>query len=276
MSTVSDETLSAFLDGELPDAERARVAAALGSDAALAARFAQLQQADAALKQAWPADAAGLPAGITAAIDRLAAAQQARTAAASQGKVVSLDARRAQAAAGAGTQHGAPGSPRAQWQRWSLAASILAVVGAGIVFLSQQQPAGAQFALAPASGTTLASGHPLAATLSETASGAAREWPGPVTRGGTVYPVLSFRDGTGALCREFEVADGRAVSMGVACRRSGSWKIEAIAPAAGRSATAEGYVPASGDVPAAVGAAIDRLMQGDALDAAAEAAALAE
>jgi hypothetical protein len=277
MNTVSDETLTAFLDGELPQDERARVAAALGSDAALAARFAQLQRADATLKQAWPADAAALPAGITAAIDRLATAHEARTAAAAQGKVVSLDARRAQAAAtAADAPRTAPGSPRAQWQRWSLAASILAVVGAGIVFLSQQQPAGAQFALAPASGTTLASSHPLATTLGETASGTAREWPGPVTRGGTVYPVLSFRDGAGALCREFEVADGRAVSMGVACRRSGSWKIEAIAPATGRSAAAEGYVPASGDVPAAVGAAIDRLMQGEPLDAAAEAAALAE
>lgn len=226
MNTVSDEILTAFLDGELPQDERARVAAALGSDAALAARFAQLQQA--------------------------------------------------RAAATAAASRAAPGSPRAQWQRWSLAASILAVVGAGIVFLSQQQPAGAQFALAPASGTTLARGHPLAATLSETASGTAREWPGPVTRGGTVYPVLSFRDGTGSLCRKFAVADGRAVSIGVACRRSGSWKIEAIAPAAGRSTAAEGNVPASGDMPAAVVAAIDRLMQGDALDASAEAAALAE
>jgi anti-sigma factor RsiW len=276
MSTVSDETLTAFLDGELPEAERARVAAALGSDPALAARFGQLQQADAALKQAWPADTAALPAGITAAIDRLAAAQQARAAAAEPGKVVSLEARRAQAAAAADAPRVAPGSPRAQWQRWSLAASILAVVGVGIVFLSQQPPAGAQFALAPASGTTLAKSHPLTTTLDETASGTAREWPGPVTRGGTVYPVLSFRDGDGALCREFEVADGRAVSMGVACRRSGSWKIEAIAPAAGRSAAAEGYVPASGEVPAAVGAAIDRLMQGEPLDAAAEAVALAE
>jgi anti-sigma factor RsiW len=276
MNTVSDEQLTAFLDGELPEAQRAQVAAALGSDPALAARFAQLQQADAALKQAWPRPTSTLTDGITAAIDRLATAQQARTAAAEPVKVVSLEARRAQAAAAADAARVAPGSPRAQWQRWSLAASILAVVGAGIVFLSQQQPAGAQFALAPASGTTLAKSHPLTTTLDETASGTAREWPGPVTRGGTVYPVLSFRDGDGALCREFEVADGRAVSMGVACRRSGSWKIEAIAPAAGRSAAAEGYVPASGEVPAAVGAAIDRLMQGEPLDAAAEAVALAE
>jgi len=279
MSTFTDETLNSFLDGELPEAERARVAAALGSDAALAARFAQLQQADAALKQAWPAEAAALPAGITSAIDRLAAAQQARAAAASQGKVVSLDARRAQAAAQAEStprDQAAPGSPRAQWQRWSLAASILAIVGVGIVLLSQQPPAGAQFALAPASGSTLAQGHPLATTLSETASGTAREWPGPATRGGTVYPVLSFRDGTGALCREFEVADGRAVSVGVACRRNGTWQIEAIATASGRSAASEGYVPASGDVPAAVAATLDRLMQGEALDATTEAAALAE
>jgi negative regulator of sigma E activity len=270
MSTISDETLSAFLDGELPEAERARVAAALANDAALAARFAQLERAEAALKGAWPVREAALPAGITTAMDQLVAAQAARSAAASQGKVVSLDARRAQSAA-----QPAPGSPRAQWQRWSLAASILAVVGAGLVFLGQQQPGSAQFAFTPAAGATLQASHPLAATLSETASGTTRDWPGAATRGGTVYPVLSFRDGAGALCREFEVADGKAVSVGVACRRDAGWNVEAIATVPGRSAASEGYVPASGDVPAAVADAIDRLMQGEALDAAAEAAALA-
>lgn len=271
MSTISDETLSAFLDGELPQTERAQVAAALANDATLAARLAELERADAALKHAWPAREATLPAGITTAMEQLVAAQTARSAAASQGKVVSLDARRAQGAA-----QPAPGSPRAQWQRWSLAASILAVIGVGLVFLSQQPPAGAQFALTPAAGATLPVGHPLATTLSETASGTTRDWPGPATRGGTVYPVLSFRDGTGALCREFEVADGRAVSVGVACRRAAGWNVEAVATASGRSAAAEGYVPASGDVPAAITDAIDRLMEGEALDAAAEAAALAE
>jgi hypothetical protein len=246
MSTISDETLSAFLDGELPESERARVAAALSNDAALAARFAQLERAEAALKNAWPVRDTALPAGITTAIDQLAAAQAA------------------------------PGSPRAQWQRWSLAASILAVVGAGLVFLSQQQPGSTQFAFTPAAGATLPASHPLATTLSETASGTTRDWPGAATRGGTVYPVLSFRDGAGALCREFEVADGKAVSVGVACRRDAGWNVEAIATVPGRSAASEGYVPAPGDEPAAVAEAIDRLMQGEALDAAAEAAALAE
>ena len=165
---------------------------------------------------------------------------------------------------------------RAQWQRWSLAASILAVVGAGLVFLSQQQPGSTQFAFTPAAGATLPASHPLATTLSETASGTTRDWPGAATRGGTVYPVLSFRDGAGALCREFEVADGKAVSVGVACRRDAGWNVEAIATVPGRSAASEGYVPAPGDEPAAVAEAIDRLMQGEALDAAAEAAALAE
>jgi hypothetical protein len=272
MSTISDETLGAFLDGELPEAERARVAAALGSDPALAARFAQLQRTDDALKQAWPASTTPLPAGIAAALDRLAAAQQARTAAPAA-DVVSLDAHRTGVAA---TNAGRPAAHvlRTSPWRWSLAASILVAVGAGLLLFGQR-PAESRFALAPPGGATLASRHPLAITLSETPSGTVRRWPGEGMQGGSVYPVLSFRDRAGALCREFEVADRRTVQFGVACRRDDGWQIEVIAPAPGLSAAADGYVPAAGDVPAVVNAAIARLIRDEPLDAKAEAAALA-
>lgn len=266
MSTISDDTLSAFLDGELPDAERDRVAAALESDAVTAARLAQLQRIDAALKQAWPSGSTTLPAGIATALDRLAAAYEAQTKAAAPGNIVSLDARRASSARR---------SSRTPWRRWSLAASIIAIFGAGIALFAPLRIGETQFALLPANGAVLPDGHPLATTLSETASGTTRLWPGAANRAATVYPVMSFRDGTGALCREFEVADGSAVAMGVACRRQAGWTIEAIETATGRGSTSEGYVPAASAVPAAVETTIDRLMAGDPLDPPAEAAALA-
>lgn len=267
MSILSDEILNAFLDGELPEAERERVAAALASDAGLAARFAQLQQANAALKQAWPGEDRDLPAGIRAAMERLAAAQDARVAVAGQGNVIALDTRRARAG-----ESGSQVPSRSRWQRWSLAASILAVVGVGL--LLTRQTGDAPIAWMPAAGAVLPADHPVARTLSETASGTARDWPDAASRTGTVYPVLSFRDGQGDLCREFELADQRSVAVGVACREPAGWRVEGIAAAQGRSTVAEGYVPVSGNVPDEINALVDRLMQGTPLDATAEAAAL--
>jgi anti-sigma factor RsiW len=272
MNAISDEMLNAFLDGELPEAERARVAAALADDAEVAARFAQLAQADAALQKAWPLAAAPLTDGMNAALDQLVAARNRQTASASESTVVSLDERRKQAAAAA--KQSTP--PRARWQSWSLAASILVVVGAGLLYMNRQPPSAMPFALIPSTEAALPVGHPLTVTLDETASGTLREWDNAAKSKGTIYPVLSFVDQAGALCREFEIADGAAVVMGVACRRSAGWQVEALADAQGRSTTTSGYVPASGAVPAAVSAAVERLMQGEPLSADAEAQALAK
>ncbi len=271
MNAISDEMLNAFLDGELPEAERARVAAALASDAEVAARFAQLAQADTALQNAWPLADAPMTERMSVAIDQLVAARNRQATTAKESTVVSLDARRASAAAAKGaTPH------RARWQAWSLAASILVVVGAGLLYVNRQQPSEVPFALVPAADAVLPAAHPLTVTLDETASGTLREWEDAAKSKGTVFPVLSFLDQAGALCREFEIADAGAVVMGVACRRSNGWKVEALANAQGRSATASGYVPASGEVPPAVSAAVERLMAGEPLTPEAEARALAQ
>lgn len=268
MSTISDETLSAFLDGALPEQERAQIAASIAANEQMAARLETLEAINQRVRAAWPAVTSPLPEGIETAIDRLAAAQADRAAqAARESNVVSLEDRRLAQAR--------PARRATNWPSWSIAASLLVAVGAGVLLWSQRQSE-AMLAFTPASGAQLAADHPLAQTLSESPSGRTREWPRGRTEAASVYPVLSFRDQGGALCREFEAAVAKSVSVGVACHRGGAWQIEAIDQSTERSGTSQGYVPASEPGSALISAEVDRLIVGDPLDAVTEAQALRE
>lgn len=76
---------------------------------------------------------------------------------------------------------------------------------------------------------------------------------------------LTFRDGTGRWCRTFQAAkDG---VFGLACRHDGDWRIQALAPF---QASESEVRTAGADTPPAVLAAVDALIAGDTLDAAAE------
>jgi len=76
---------------------------------------------------------------------------------------------------------------------------------------------------------------------------------------------LTFRDADGRWCRTFQAGD--AGVAGLACRAGEDWRMQALAPfqpSGGEVRTA------SADTPAAVLAAVDALIAGDTLDAAAE------
>lgn len=79
---------------------------------------------------------------------------------------------------------------------------------------------------------------------------------------------LSFRDAEGRWCRTFAAGDEGVA--GLACREADGWRLEALAPFA--AATGEVRM-ASADTPAPVLAAVDALIAGETLDAAAEARA---
>ena len=86
---------------------------------------------------------------------------------------------------------------------------------------------------------------------------------------GAVKVGVSFRRADGRYCRTFRSAPDRLA--GLACRDGGRWIAEtasAWAPPQG-----EGYRTAGSDTPPEVLAAMDRLIAGDPLDAAAERAA---
>ncbi len=79
-------------------------------------------------------------------------------------------------------------------------------------------------------------------------------------------PVLSFVDPAARGCREFEMAEAGATSVGVACKAGDVWRIEILLAAAPQPAASEVYVPASGYDDALLASALDRLMPGEALD----------
>lgn len=95
-----------------------------------------------------------------------------------------------------------------------------------------------------------------------------------------VQPMLTFRDGAGRACREFEVIGELPdeLELGIACRQpSGLWHVEVVvaAPMADATPMGEGFAPASGG-PAAttLEAMLDALDAGPTLSPAEEAALL--
>lgn len=86
---------------------------------------------------------------------------------------------------------------------------------------------------------------------------------------GVVRIGLTFRDAGGRYCRTFESTPDRLA--GLACRDGGGWRVQtatAWSPVAGPD-----YRAAASDTPAAVLAAVDQILKGDALDASQEKAA---
>lgn len=79
---------------------------------------------------------------------------------------------------------------------------------------------------------------------------------------------LTFRDADGRWCRTFRAGD--AGVAGLACRTDGDWRMQALAPF---QASDSEVRTAAADTPAAVLAAVDALIGGETLDAAAEAQA---
>lgn len=99
--------------------------------------------------------------------------------------------------------------------------------------------------------------------------------PGGTADKSGVMPMLTFIDGAGRPCREFELTHRgeRRVDGGIACRQpDGLWQVEALADAsaetgqAGPAATpGAGFVPAAGSDGDVLDAALDSLGAGPAL-----------
>jgi hypothetical protein len=211
---ISDETLMAFVDGELAPNEKDRVAAAIAADPALAERVRMFERTR---KLAHDAFAPLLDEPVPDALRRRIEAAAATQAAAN---VVALPRR--------------GGQPLPAWL--PLAASIAAVaIGIG-GFLAGRT-------LGPSTQTPrIALGEvpaELAAALASKPSGT-REDHGL----GKLSLIASFKTGDGRLCREFELDPPRADTLvAVACRgATPGWQVVfAVAAPPG----ADSYAPAS-------------------------------
>lgn len=215
---ITDETLMALADGELPDDEARQVGMAVERDADLQARLRIFTETRDLLRAG--AATGSVPGAPGAARDPLIARIRAATAAATVA-----------APAGAGMAP-APPPPAANLDRRplvALAASLaLAVVGLGWWW----QSGGPQAALPP---THLAA-------LDSLASGETQALPD----GPSLTMIASYLGGAGDLCREYETRSGNTVTIRIACRADGGWD----ARFAEEITASNGYLPATGEIAA--------------------------
>lgn len=245
MNRIDNDTVQAFVDGELDAVAAARIATALAHDEVLARQVQQARDVRAQLRSLFdPVLDEPVPERLSAMLRP--AASVPRVAA------PPLTPPAGRRGSGTGRRH----VPR----RWlmpgaALAASIAALtIGlwwhAGTGFVRMQD--GRQFAAGALS-------HALDQTLASAPDPAA-----PITIG------LSFRSVDGHICRTFVERSGPALT-GLACHEAAGWSLPALATAAEPK---DGQLRQAGsDLPPAIQAAVDARIQGDAFDARQERAA---
>lgn len=82
---------------------------------------------------------------------------------------------------------------------------------------------------------------------------------GSLSDGVNAELLLTFQDLDGDYCRQLRVDGSGAPLQGIACRRGGSWQVEAVSIAGARAPDGS-YQQASGETPAAIDSAIDSLI----------------
>jgi hypothetical protein len=217
----SDEILMCFADGELDEATSAEIAAAVDADPALADRVAIFLKTRSLSTRAM---APMLDEPVPHELRRRVEAMVAETPQ-PRASVVELAGRRPARLARVPS-----------WAALPAAASIAAVLGGltGWMLSSKDERQASGLAVAGLDGPALVD------ALASVPSGKQAALEGTRHR---FVGIASFRDATGALCREFEVdmADGPTM-ISVACREAGNWQVRLVIVAPGDQA---GYAPAS-------------------------------
>jgi hypothetical protein len=241
MAILTDEVLSAYLDGYADDAGRAAVDEAMRSDPALAERLLRLTMHDRLLRAAVDDALGDIPPRVTAAI------------AEPQNK-----------------ENVIPFRPRARQaieSRWAWPAAVAASIAAGLFAGVFWQGAGATpFMVATADGAVV--GSPVAQALTAARSGEIQR-----KDGAAVQVQLSFVAGDGRLCRQFTAAFKNDAGAGVACHDGRGWRMEAWTN--GGSPAGDGFRQASGPENPVIAAELAQLGVAKPLDRAGESAALA-
>lgn len=226
---ITDEMLSAYLDGELGPVESSQVEAALKADPALALRLQTLEAATRRFVDAIrAADNEPMPASVEALLrpkaDNVVQFKQAKREA----------------------------------PKWlvpaAMAATLAAIILAGGNFGRAPGVDGGAFAVAAGPVDPRSSLH---RALEKTPS--AEE---AAVNGGSIKPVATFHLADGGLCREFIAVSGAYAARAVACRGDRQWTVkiaaEEAAPANGGYQTASGPASAISDY-------VDGAIAGDAL-----------
>lgn len=260
---ITDETLCAYLDGELAGEQAKAVEDALRGDGNLAARMEELRRVDALLRvNAQQIDDLPLPASL----DAIFAQSLAKAASASS-----------------------PASPDAQsnvmpmLRRWRrvmqdrrlalpLAASITLIVGYAGLFTTGRDNQTAPAATLLAEGSAIDSA--LQGVLDREESGVLRRVTDQRADQREVEIRLSFEAKDNSLCREFTVRLADRAQDALACRRAASrWELRYVSASGKAAADPAGYQAASSTDSQtstggeAFGMAVEAMMAGDALTA---------
>ena len=247
--SISEETLMAYVDGELDPAARAQVEAAMRDDPQIEKHVAQQRELKAKIQQAYAAD-------LTEAVpERLVAAAHGR------GLVSDLQVDRGQARAAIASR-----SLRLRWRQpqWrpivSMAASL--VIGIGVGFLAWRHSDSNMIQNAHGA---LVAGGPLAQGLSS-------QLAGDRSPTSAVEIGLSFLTKSGDYCRTFTIV-GKAPSAGLACRHAERWEVRALAQSGAVKDDGSEYRTASSSLPPAIATAVEEQISGEPLDRTGEIAA---
>jgi hypothetical protein len=245
MNPISEETLQAYVDGELGADEAAQIDAALARDERLAHRVQQARATRAQLQNLFdPVLDEPVPEQLSALLRPASPAVSVST--------IPLAAQTAHRGFGAGRRRGS--------RRWLLpgaaVAASLAVLAvafwwhAGNSLVRMQD--GQQFA---------------AGALSRTLDQGLASAPDPSA---AISIGLTFRGTDGHICRTF-VSHSSPAMAGLACHEAAGWSLPALST---NTASKRGELrQAASDLPPAVQAAIDARIRGDAFDAQQERAA---
>lgn len=243
----SDESLSAFLDGELPAAEMERLARDLETDAALAARLERL----AAANRTFLAAAAGIDAVPLPERTQALLAGEGGAGEKNQGaRVIPFPGRRISAFV---------------MEHRAIAAGLIcaaAVYGVGVATVPGPD--------VPASSGVILASSPLHRALEGTPTGETVQIAGGVE----IRPQLTFVTGDDAYCRQYALDSGAGSVAGIACRGDDGWRLQVASFAPGRAAPGD-YQSASAGRSAALEAFIEANIAGSPLNASEESAVFA-
>jgi hypothetical protein len=240
MMTFSDQTVMAYVDGELDDAARAALDVAMATDSDLAERVARERRLRARLQSQFdPVLREPIP-------ERLLAAANAASAKTRTGKLIWLKR-----------------IPARDWS-WPQWSAIAASLGLGLLIAPLLRHEPSEGPLGIRDGKVLASGALAYALSEQLASNQVANAP--------LHVGVSFLSRNGDYCRTFMLGDKSAVA-GLACREGESWRLQAFA-ATDRATSGSGeYQPAASSLPPAIEQSVDALIVGAPLDAKGEATA---
>lgn len=251
--TLSDDVLSAYIDGELSVDETARVERALEGDAQARARLAAFKRVQALVGEADRLSRVGdAPAHVVAAI-----------------RAAPIGERRGWFEGLAASCESLFALPRPALAGFAVLMLAVGIVAFGAGRMVSNPADGALLSAA----NDASAGSPLGLALERVSMGG-----GVDTARGHITLIATFRDREGRYCREYDygaAAPGTASVTGIACRTgAGLWRVE-VAVLTANDAVATGYVPASDEAHRAIDALVRDRADGAPLDAAGEAQAMA-